>query len=444
MKSIFKILLAFSFLLSAVLFNSCSSESIMDNPQYYKNQVNGWIDRTLENPHDFEALKNLSIYYVQAHENDEAKYYLGKALVENPDDPELIFYKGLNLEFYKEPGKAITYYSRYKDVPEDSPFREMLEGRFYWLKRQQNYSDIKSIIQNEKNLSFQNISDSTMAVFPLIYRGMNKDYAPLSRGFSEMISIDLAKLREIKVLERVRIQAVLDELNFSQSAEVNQSTAPRVGKILRAGTIVSGDYDVTDNRELKINLGSWEVETSRRKSWVNKSGTLKDFFILQKEVVFAFLNKNGFELTQEEKEKIAYIPTQNLDAFLSYSKGLLQEDAGNYRQAEKFFNQAIGLDPHFNDAGSKLESSQSLGKSGETKENMVTTLRNTKPVVKNEMINLAASRMENLGNNITSNFVQGVDNREPAQQVAENAGLNKPLPPLPPLPPPPPPPSFGK
>lgn len=438
MKIIIKISTAFSFFLFGVILNSCSSGSLMDNPEMYRQQVQGWIDRTTKDPHDFEALKNLSIFYIQTHDNDKARYYLGEALDVKPDDPELLFYKGLNLEFYNEPEKAITYYSKYKDVPEDSPFREMMEGRFLWIKRQQDYSDVKTLIANEKQLSFQNVSDSTMAVFPLIYHGINKDYAPLSRGFSEMISIDLAKLKEIKVLERVRIQAVLDELKLSQSLAVDQSTAPRVGKLLSAGTIVSGDYDVTNDGDFKINLGSWKVETSQRKSWVNESGSLKDLFTLQKQVVFAFLQENGFNLTQEEKEKIAYIPTQSLDAFLAYSKGLQEEDAGDFNQANDFFRRAVQLDPGFNDAGDKLQSSQSLGKSEGSKENVVATLRTSRPAVKNEMINLSASRSQNLGSNITSNFVQGVDSRNPAQEVSEKVGLNQEA--LPPPPPPPPPP----
>jgi tetratricopeptide (TPR) repeat protein len=135
------------------------------------------------------------------------------------------------------------------------------------------------------------------------------------------------------------------------------------------------------------------------------------------------------------------LPTQNLDAFLAYSKGLMQEDAGNFQQADGFFRQAVDIDPHFNDAQSKLQSSQSLGKSGGGKENLVTTLRNTQPVVQNEMINLSASRTESLGNNITSNFVQGVDNRNPAQEFQDTEAASQPATPLPPPPPPPPPPA---
>lgn len=406
----------------------------------YRDQVLGWIDRTSKNPNDLEVLKKLSVYYVQTHDKEKASYYLNKALEEKPDDPELIFYKGLNLEFYEKLEEAISYYSKFQDVYEDSPYRELLEGRYNWLKRQKDYADVKSLIQDEKEISSKDGSDSTMAVFPLIYHGINADYFPLSRGFSEMFSIDLAKLKEITVLERVRIQAVLDELKLNQSAVVDKSSAPRVGKILQAGTIVSGDYDISDNGELKINLGSWKVRDNERKSWVKKSGSLEDLFVLQKQVVFEFLKENGFQLTQEEKEKIAYIPTQNLEAFLTYSKGLLQEDAGNFRQAEGFFKQAVGLDPKFIDAGSKLKTSKSISKSGGSKESTVKTLRNTLPAVKNEMIDLAASRMQNLGNNITSNFVIGIDSRNPARELSEAVELNQPLN----DPPPPPPPPIGK
>ena len=212
-----------------------------------------------------------------------------------------------------------------------------MEGRYLWLKRKQAFSDVDSLVKNEKSLSMSSVSDSTLAVFPLIYKGINKDYFPLSRGFSEMVSIDLAKVKGLTVLERIRIQAVLDELKFSQSLIVDQATAPRAGKLLKAGTIVSGDYDISDDKEFKINLGSWNVRTSERKSWVSETGNLQDLFTIQKEIVFAFLQKNGIELTQNEKESIAYIPTQNLQAFLSFSKGLLQEDAGNFNEAASFF-----------------------------------------------------------------------------------------------------------
>ncbi len=420
------------YFLPVILFYSCSSGSVMDDPEMYKGQVDGWIRRADENPYDADALKHLSVFYIQTHRNDLAQKYIDKAIKLSPDDPEVIFYKGLNLEFFNKQDDALEYYKKYTGILKDSPYRELMEGRYLWLKRQQAYSDVSSLIKREKDLPNKNISDSTMAVFPLIYEGINKDYVPLSRGFSEMVSIDLAKVKALTILERIRIQAVLDELKFGQSSLVDQSTAPRMGKLLGAGTIVSGDYDVTNNGNFKIDLGSWAVKDSQRKSWVNKSGDLKDFFTLQKEIVFAFLQKNGIELSQGEKEAIAQVPTQNLQSFLAYSKGLMQEDAGDFKSAASFFQRASQLDPHFKAANEKQQTTQSMGKSSGNREQLVSNLREEDPAIKGEEINLVQNRSEVIDNNVLSNFTGDEFNRSPAQ---DKQNLTTPLPDPPPPPP---------
>ncbi|QQS36572.1 MAG: hypothetical protein IPM56_01060 [Ignavibacteriales bacterium] len=414
---------------------ACSSGSLMDDPEYYRQQAVEWEQKLKEDPNDFETRKNLCIYYVQTKDTEQAGRHLTKAIQQQPGDPAINFYYGLNLELLNKPEESLEYYRKYNSYPEDNPFRDMMEGRLLWLNKNQAYTETKSLFEQEANLSVLDVSDSTIAVFPLIYQGIDTTFVPLSRGFSEMVSIDLAKVKQFRVLERIRIQAVLDEIKFSQSTLVDQSTAPRAGKILKAGTIVSGDYDVTKNGYFRINLGSWDSQTSMRKSWVNKSGTLDDFFRLQKEVVFAFLKANGIELTKTEMEAISFIPTQNLQAFLLYSRGLLQEDAGNFRQAETFFNDAISIDPQFNAAQSKMQMNQKLSSSGGTKEQVVTTLQGSEPTVQSESNQLVTNRASNLGNNITSNFIQGVDNRNaaPEEPFVERGAL----------PPPPPPPPGG-
>ena len=426
-----RLLLAFFGFLPVILFYSCSSGSIMDYPEMYKGQVEGWIRRANENPYDLDAFKHLSILYIQTHHDSLAQKYINKAIKLSPDDPEVIFYKGLNLEYFGKQDEALEYYKKYSGFLKDSPYKELMEGRYLWIKRQQAYSDVASLMKRERDLSFKDISDSTLAVFPLIYEGINKDYVPLSRGFSEMVSIDLAKVSSLKVLERVRIQAVLNELKFGQTSLVDKATAPRMGKLLGAGTIVSGDYDVTNGGNFKIDLGSWDVKDSQRKSWVNKSGNLKDFFTLQKEVVFAFLQKNGIELTQAEKEAIAQVPTQNLKSFLAFSKGLMAEDAGDFNSAASYFERASQLDPHFKAASEKQQSTQSLGKSSGGREQLVSNLREEDPAIKSEEINLVQNRSNVIDNNVLSSFSGDDFNRSPAQDKKE---LNPPLPDPPPPP----------
>lgn len=408
----------------------------MDYPELYRQQVQEWEDRLIQDPNDFEALKNLGMYYSQIKEHQAARIHIDKALKINPDDPAVILYKGINLEYSGKRDDALEYYKRFTEVPEDSPYRDILEGRFLWVKRQKDYSDVKLMIQQEDQISTSEISKNTLAVFPLIYQGINPDYVPLSRGFSEMVSIDLAKIKRFTILERVRIQAVLDELKFAQSGFVDQSTAPRTGKLLKAGSIVSGDYDITDDGKFKINLGSWDTQTAQRKSWVNKSGELEDFFVLQKEVVFSFLDNNGIVLTQEEKESIGYIPTQSFESFLAYSRGLLLEDAGKFDEASIEYQRAAEIDPQFRIAGEKFKSSEMINKNSGSAEELVTVLRVEDAVVKNEMINISDNLNQNLNRNITTNFVQGLDSRNPAEEGESYKNIQSSLPPPPPPPPP--------
>lgn len=435
MKLIIKYSLYSALICVLIQLSACSAGSIADDPEYYRQKAIEWEQQLKQDPKDFETRKNLCIYYVQIKDTEKAKTHLTKAIAEQPDDAAINFYYGLNLELLNQTDDAIQYYNKYSRYPEDSPYRDLMEGRLLWLNKDRAYSETKSLFQQEDEISVADVSDNTLAVFPLIYQGTDTTYVPLSRGFSEMVSIDLAKIKQFRILERVRIQAVLDEIKFSQSTLVDQSTAPRAGKILKAGTIVSGDYDVTHNGYFRINLGSWDSQTSIRKTWVNKSGSLDDFFRLQKDVVFAFLQAYGIELTKTEMESISHIPTQNLQAFLLYSRGLLQEDAGNFRQAESYFNDAISIDPQFNAAQNKVEMNQKMSISGGTKEQVVSKLQAADVVVQGESNSLVESRASSVGSNITSGFIQGVDNRNPA---AEESLLGRTV-----LPPPPPPPPDG-
>lgn len=411
-------------------FCSCAPTPVIETPELYQTQLNDWIIRVESEPRDPEAIKNLAIFYVQKQEYAKANRYIYEAMDLFPGDPALMFYKGLYAEFFGNLEEALNNYKKYDQVPVSSQYRELMEGRYNWLLRKKAFSDIDELVKNEASISDSAFSDKVFAVFPLIYRGIDQQYVPLSRGFSEMISIDLAKLKQFTILERVRIQAVLDEIKFAQSELVDQSTAPRAGKLLRAGVIVSGDYDISENDALKINLGSWETQKSQRKSWVNKKGVLKDLFVLQKELVFEFLQQNNIELTQTQKESIAYLPTQNLEAFLSFSRGLLKEDAGDFEGAASYFQRAMELDPDFGAAGEKFQSSQSINKNGGEKEQILTKLKSEDSIVKNENIQLVQNRIESITNKISSNFIQGIDSRNPAQEISVDSEL--------PLPPPPP------
>lgn len=431
--SFFKGLNFIVLLILAFLFYSCSTMEI-EQMEIRQEDIAELEDYVKNDSLDLDAVKQLSILLVKAHQNKKANYYLAKALYHMPDDNALLFYRGLNYEFLNDTLNAINYYSRYKDASILSSYRKLMEGRYRLISRGLVYKDIKNLVAGEKSLETKNISANTLAVFPLIYHGINNKYEPLSRGLSEMISMDLGKVKEITVLERIRLNAVMDELKFSKSTAVDQETAPRMGRLLSARLLFSGSFDVTGNDNLRMEINSWDINRNKMGDWLNKSGQLEDIFLVEKELVFDIINQLGINLTQEERENIQYIPTKDINAFLEYSKGLEAEDKGQFDAAASFYQNAIDIDPGFKEASAKSEISSDISNvQGNSEEVLgVTQEIVSEATVPADNIDVIQNRLDILGSEISSSFYQGVETREAPQEAASTGIEDLPLPPPPP------------
>jgi len=409
----------FVLILAVMGFYSCSSFKT-DSAELNEQSLNRLRIAVLSDSTDLESLKEYSIMLVKAKEHALAKKYLNKAIIKMPNDPALLFNQGLNYEFLNENYNALQAYSKYPLVP-TSLYNELMKGRFLLLSREVADTEIKELIRNEASIETSKISSKNLAVFPLTYLGSDEKYAPLSTGFSEMISIDLGKVKELTVLERIRLQAVLDELEFGKSDQVDKSTAPRLGKLLSAGKVYNGAFNVNENRELFLEISSLDIIENQSGSIINKEVDLSDLFVIEKEIVFDIIDQLGIELSPVEREEIEYIPTQNINAFLAYSKGLELENAGNFGQAVSFFQRATELDPNFKDASNKTNSNKSLNTSNVSKEGLseLTNSLEKKPdVLITDTANLINQRMDVLGRDIRINFTQSIDSRKPAQDVS--------------------------
>ncbi|MFC2084593.1 hypothetical protein ACFLS9_06005 [Bacteroidota bacterium] len=383
-------------------------------------------------------LKDFALKLLKAHKHDKAEIYFERAILKMPDDPAVLFSKGLNHEFLEDTLNALQEYAKYPSVPVTSSYRDIMQGRFILLNRKVVQREIKDLVKDENKLDLRTLDTTALAIFPIDYLGSDDKYSPLGRGLSEMISIDLGKVKRLKILERIRLNSVTDELAFSQSDLVDPTSAPRVGKLLSAGLIYSGSFNVTDRKDLDMQLSHWNIVENQRGESIIQRGDISDLFVIEKEVVFRILNQLEISLTPLEREEIEFIPTKNLDAFLAYSKGLELEDEGNYDGALNFFRNALELDPKLGEVSNKIRSSSGVNTSSVNNEQMLEVVDNIEmgvDVLSDDQFNLINERLETLGSDIRSGFSQGMDQRQPAQEAAGVRGFGE-------LPPPPPPPNL--
>jgi TolB-like protein len=185
---------------------------------------------------------------------------------------------------------------------------------------------------------------------PLRFNGADSSLRPLGRGLAELLTTDLSRSSKLTVLERARIQAVVDELALQRSGQTDAATNVRAGRLLRAGRLVQGSILQLDGSQLRVDAAVVDVPTTEVRGVAQGSDQIEQLFALEKRIALDLFDQLGVPLTVAERNAIEQRPTRSLAAFLAYSRGLTAEDEGRYDDASRFYRDALRLDPGFDAA----------------------------------------------------------------------------------------------
>lgn len=211
--------------------------------------------------------------------------------------------------------------------------------------RTQAEQTARQALASESTLTSLAPEPSTLAVLPVTISG-DSSFQPLSRGLAELLTSDLALVRSLRLLERVQVGALLDELKLGQSQRGDPTTAARVGRLLRAERMVQGVASITPAGPVRLSATVVRGDGTVR-SGAQANGTFKQLLDLEKQLVFSLATQLGIQLTDAERQRILRQGPRNLAAFLAYSEGLDALDRGDYRAAAAAFSAAVRADPSF-------------------------------------------------------------------------------------------------
>lgn len=421
-----------------VVIASCVTVKMGENIEDYSETVKKLQARLLQSPNDAETLRDLGVIYFQTGQFTRAAEFLKRSTSANRSDPKSLFYYGMALEYQDNKEAALGVYLNYVDASSLSPYRKLMEGRYRQLTRDVIQKQLQSLIAREDSLTDKKMSTKTVAVFPIVYQGTDEKFAALGTGLSELMISDLGQVRSLMLVERVRIEALLQELNFGASKFVDPATAPRLGRLLGSGRMVAGTFNVSGNNRVRVDVASYDVPARKFPDPTSQSDALDNLFKMEKDLVFGVIKQMGITLTQAERERIQLIPTKNLQAFLAYSIGLERQDAGDFRGASTYFKEAAALDPAFVQAKAKASEADALSSGGGSRDNALAVAQRIDPPITPDIASarpdLLQSRFRNLEHNIGSGFVPGQENRKaPEQAAAAGAAIGDlPKPPRPP------------
>ena len=301
-----------------------------------------------QQPGNAGLMTRLGIAYYDAKRFDRARDVLQSALAVNRANYPATVYLGLAREELGEMDSARVAYQAAQKLARSDRQRAESAHRLGRLARREIRVAAQQAIAQEAQLSRQAPTPNSIAVFPFRYTGTNPEVEPLSRGLTHLMITDLAKVSQFTLLERERVQALVDELRLAEANRVDAATGARSGRMLRAARVVQGSVgEQPGTTNLRLDAAIVDATSASVVATGSANDQLAQLFALQKSVLFRLVDQLGITLTPAERRAISERPTADLQAFLSFSKGLEAEDRGDYQAAAGHFTAALARDPNF-------------------------------------------------------------------------------------------------
>jgi TolB-like protein/Tfp pilus assembly protein PilF len=189
--------------------------------------------------------------------------------------------------------------------------------------------------------SASDVPEKSIAVLPFENRSEDKANAYFADGIQDEILTRLSKIADLKVISRTSTQ-------HYKSAPEN---LPDIAKQLGVANIVEGSVQKSGNA-VRVNVQLIKAANDSH-LWADTfDRKLTDIFSVETEVAKAIADQLRAKLTGQEEQVIAAKPTDNVEAYDAYLRGLAYtlktaRLSVNDLAAQKYLREAVRLDPKF-------------------------------------------------------------------------------------------------
>ena len=216
---------------------------------------------------------------------------------------------------------------------------------------------------------------NTVAVLYFSTSTTSEKLKGLEVGLAQMLITDLSGKGEFDVVEREKLQAILDELELGHNGIADPASAAKIGKLLGARYMLMGSYMEIMNT-LRVDARLVEVETSKIVGAHGVNGAPEAFMSMEAELAEFALKTLASSLpkpdgipasaprpapTTREGTRGAPQPVgpaegidapdpKALEAAVAFSEGLIFMDSGSKPKARESFQAALAAKPDLVDA----------------------------------------------------------------------------------------------
>lgn len=181
-----------------------------------------------------------------------------------------------------------------------------------------------------------------VAVLPFDNQTGDPELDVFQKGLADMMVVDLVNSGALEVVERARLQALLDELKLQRSRFVDPSTAVRVGGFVGATHVVTGAMQELRER-VRLSVQLVDQRTAKVLVAREVTGPKDDLFELQEALVRLLLE--GLALTGKAPSRPA--AATSAETLLAYARAVDLADQGQLTAAAGRLAQLLRAAPGF-------------------------------------------------------------------------------------------------
>jgi eukaryotic-like serine/threonine-protein kinase len=218
----------------------------------------------------------------------------------------------------------------------------------FWSRSQQNIHEATGISAPASD------TRKSIAVLPFQNLSNDPDNAYFAGGIQEEVLTRLTKIEDLKVISRTSTQGYQSE----------SGNLAEIAKQLGVANILKGSVQKADD-QVRVNVHLVNVQTGSHLWSETYDRKLSDIFSVESEIAKGIAESLQAKLTGREQQALAVKPTNNVEAYDAYLRGLVSEARSNYSsdavfKAIDFYDLAVRLDPNFALAWARLSGLHAL------------------------------------------------------------------------------------
>ncbi len=196
-------------------------------------------------------------------------------------------------------------------------------------------------------------ADNTLAVWDFDNNSLGSVGAieamePYRRILPEALMAQLADLPGLRLVERIRLRELLDELKLGSSELADRDTRLRVGRLLGARYMMFGDY-LALGPVMRVDVRLVDSETSRILVSEQLTGTPDGVLANLPTLAAPLMRALGVAQARATRVRASH------EVWQHYARGLALQDAGDHERAFEQFRAALMLDAGFKPAERQLQ-----------------------------------------------------------------------------------------